>query len=303
MKDGTWASSSAITDGQRVYAFFESSGLYTYDTEGNLLWQKHFGDKKMYADVGESGSTPVLFGHYLVVAWDHQGASFVTALDARTGQEIWRANRQEVDSWSTPLVVEHAGRPQVVTSGQNRIRSYDLETGQLVWHSEGLTMNPIPSPVGADGMVFAMSGLQGNRLRAIRLADAQGDITGGKAIAWALERDTPYVPSPLLLDGFLYVLKGNAGILSVFDAKTGTPHYQVQRLPGITEVYASPVAAQNRVYVTGRDGTTLVIRHGGSFEVMARNTLDDGFDASAALVDEHIYLRGYRYLYDIAANQ
>jgi len=303
MKDGTWASSSAITDGERVYAFFESSGLYTYDMAGNLLWQKHFGEKKMYADVGESGSTPVLHGNYLVIAWDHQGASFVTALDARTGQDIWRANREEVDSWSTPLVVEHAGRAQVVTTGQNRIRSYDLESGKLVWQSEGLTMNPIPSPVGADGMVFAMSGLQGNRLRAIRLADAQGDITGSKAIAWALDRDTPYVPSPLLHDGFLYVLKGNAGILSVFDAKTGTPHYQVQRLPGITEVYASPVAAQNRVYVTGREGTTLVIRHGGSFAVLARNTLDDGFDASPALVDDHIYLRGYHYLYDIAATR
>jgi outer membrane protein assembly factor BamB len=300
MKDGTWASSSAITDGQRVYAFFESSGLYAYDMEGNLLWQKHLGEKRMFADVGESGSTPVLHGNRLVIAWDHQGASFVTALDARTGQEIWRANRQEVDSWSTPLVVEHAGRSQVVTTAQNRIRSYDLETGKVVWESEGLTMNPIPSPVGADGMVFAMSGFQGNRLRAIRLADAQGDITGGKAIVWSLERDMPYVPSPLLHDGLLYVLKGNAGILSAFDAKTGKPHYQLQRLAGIPEVYSSPVAAQNRVYVTGRDGTTLVIRHGAPFDVLATNTLDDGFDASAALVDEHIYLRGYRNLYDIA---
>ena len=302
-KDGTWASSSAITDGQRVYAFFESSGLYAYDMEGNLLWQKHFGEKKMFADVGESGSTPVLHGNRLVIAWDHQGASFVTALDARTGQEVWRANRQEVDSWSTPLVVEHAGRAQVVTTAEKRIRSYDLETGKMVWESEGLTMNPIPSPVAADGIVYAMSGFQGNRLRAIRLSDAQGDITGGKAIVWSLERDTPYVPSPLLHDGLLYVLKGYVGVLSVFDAKTGKPHYQAQRLPGMGEVYASPVAAQNRVYVTGRDGTTLVIRHGGSFDVLATNTLDDGFDASAALVDDHIYLRGDRYLYDIAATR
>ena len=136
MKDGTWASSSAITDGQRVYAFFESSGLYTYDMAGNLLWQKHLGEKRMFADVGESGSTPVLYGNRLVIAWDHQGASFVVALDARTGQEVWRADRQEVDSWSTPLVVEHAGRAQVVTTAQNRIRSYDLETGKVVWESE-----------------------------------------------------------------------------------------------------------------------------------------------------------------------
>jgi outer membrane protein assembly factor BamB len=303
MKDGTWASSSAITDGQRVFAFFESSGLYAYDMAGNLLWQKHLGEKKMFADVGESGSTPVLHDNRLVIAWDHQGASFVVALDARTGQEIWRAGRQEVDSWSTPLVVEHAGRAQVVTTAQNRIRSYDLGTGTVVWESEGLTMNPIPSPVASNGMVFAMSGFRGSRLRAIRLADAMGDITGGKAIAWTLDRDTPYVPSPLLYEGILYVLKSNSGILSVVDAETGRPHYQLQRLAGMPEVYSSPVAAQSRVYVTGRDGTTLVLRHGASFEVLATNTLDDGFDASAALVEDHIYLRGYRHLYAIAATR
>jgi outer membrane protein assembly factor BamB len=299
MKDGTWASSSPITDGQRVYAFFESSGLYAYDMTGQLLWQRQFGEKKMFADVGESGSTPVLYNNRVVIAWDHQGASFVVALDARTGEEVWRAHRQEVDSWSTPLVVEHDGRAQVVTAAQNRIRSYDLETGKIVWDAEGLTMNPIPSPVAADGMVFAMSGFQGSRLRAIRLADARGDITGGKAIVWTLDRDTPYVPSPLLHNGVLYILKSNSGILSVFDAQSGKPHYQLQRLAGIPEVYSSPVAARDRVYITGRDGTTLVIRHGPSFEVLATNTLDDGFDASAALVENHMYLRGYRYLYDI----
>jgi len=300
MKDGTWASSSAITDGRRVFAFFESSGLYAYDMEGALLWQKHFGDKKMFADVGESGSTPVLYNDRLVLAWDHQGSSFVVALDARTGEELWRASRQEVDAWATPLVVEHDGRAQVVTAAEKRLRSYDLETGNIVWESAGLTMNPIPSPVAEDGMVFATSGFRGSSLKAIRLAGATGDITGSTAIAWTLDRDTPYVPSPLLYDGVLYLLKSNSGILSAFNAKTGSPYYQLQRLAGIAEVYSSPVSARGRVYITGRDGTTVVIRHGGTFEVLATNTLDDGFDASAALVDGHIFLRGYRYLYDIA---
>ena len=148
-------------------------------------------------------------------------------------------------------------------------------------------------------MVFVMSGFQGNKLQAIRLADAAGDIRGGRAIAWTLDRDMPYVPSPLLYDGILYVLKGNSGILSAFDAKTGKPHYQLQRL-GIREVYASPVAANGRVYITGRDGTTVVLRHGPSFQVLATNKLDDGFDASAALVEKDLYLRGYQYLYGIA---
>ncbi len=300
MKDGTWASSSAITDGRRVFAFFESSGLYAYDMEGALLWQKYFGDKKMFADVGESGSTPVLYGDRLVLAWDHQGSSFVVALDARTGEELWRARRQEVDAWATPLVVEHDGRAQVITAAEKRLRSYDLETGNIVWESEGLTMNPIPSPVAEDGMVFATSGFRGSNLKAIRLAGARGDITGSTAIAWTLDRDTPYVPSPLLYDGVLYLLKSNSGILSAFNAKTGSPHYQLQRLAGISEVYSSPVGARGRVYITSRDGATVVIRHGGTFEVLATNMLDDGFDASAALVDDHVFLRGYRYLYDIA---
>ena len=300
MKDGTWASSSAITDGSRVFAFFESTGLYAYDMDGSLLWQKHFGDKQMFAEVGESGSTPVLYGDRLVVVWDHQGESFIVALDVRTGAELWRKSRDEVDSWATPLVVTHEGRAQVVTAAEKRLRSYDLATGDIVWESNGLTMNPIPSPVSDGGLLFAMSGFKGNRLSAIRLADAKGDISGGKANAWTLDRDTPYVPSPLLYDGLLYFLKSNAGILSVFDANTGRPHYQAQRLNGIPEVYSSPVAAQGRVYITGRDGTTAVLRQGPRFEMLARNTLDDGFDASAALVDGHMYLRGYRYLYDIA---
>jgi outer membrane protein assembly factor BamB len=300
MRDGTWASSSAIIDGERVFAFFESSGLYAYDMDGTLLWQKQFGDKKMFAEVGESGSTPVLYGNRLIVVWDHQGSSFIVSLNASTGQEIWRAERRDVDSWGTPLVVEQDGRAQVVTTGDKRVRSYDLETGRLVWEHDGLDMNPIPSPVGEDGMVFLTAGFKSSRLYAIRLADAKGNLSSSGAIAWTLDRDTPYVPSPLLYDGVLYLLKSNAGILSAFDARSGRPHYQLQRLSGLPEVYSSPVAARGRVYITSRDGTTLVIRHGSRFEVLATNTLDDGFDASPALVDHDLYLRGNRYLYCIA---
>ncbi len=300
-ENGTWASSSAITDGERLFAFFESRGLFVYDLEGKLLWQKDLGHKNMRSQFGE-GTTPALYGNRLVIVWDHQGQSFVVTLDTQTGQEIWRAERKEIDSWATPLIVEQDGRAQVVTSGMNRLRSYDLESGKLVWESEGVTMNPIPSPVFADGMVFVTSGFRGNNLKAIRLADARGDITGSNAIVWTLSRDTPYVPSPLLYDGVLYLLKTNSGILSAFDAKTGRPHYQLQRLNGVPEVFASPVGAGGRVYIPGRDGTTLVVRHGGKFEVLASNTLDDGFDASPALVDNEIYLRGYKYLYSIAAH-
>jgi outer membrane protein assembly factor BamB len=150
-------------------------------------------------------------------------------------------------------------------------------------------------------VVFVTSGFRGNNLKAIRLADASGDLTGSKAIVWSLDRDTPYVPSPLLYEGILYLLKSNSGILSAFDAKSGKPHYQLQRLDGIPEVFSSPVGANGRVYLTGRDGTTMVIRHGPAFEVLSQNRLDDGFDASPALVDSEIFMRGYRYLYAIAS--
>jgi outer membrane protein assembly factor BamB len=252
----------------------------------------------MRNEFGE-GTTPAVFRDRLVVVWDHQGASFVVALNARTGAELWKSERKEIDTWATPLIVEHEGRAQVITNAMNRLRSYDLETGQIVWESAGTTMNAIPSPVAGEGMVFVTSGFRGNNLKAIRLAEARGDLTGSSAIAWTLDRDTPYVPSPLLYDGILYVLKSNSGILSAFDAKSGAPHYQVQRLEGMSEVFASPVGVAGRVYITGRDGTTLVLRQGSKYEVLAKNTLQDGFDASPALVDNDIYMRGYKYLYAI----
>jgi outer membrane protein assembly factor BamB len=147
--------------------------------------------------------------------------------------------------------------------------------------------------------VFATSGFRGNALRAVRLADAKGDITGTSAVVWSLDHDTPYVPSPLLYDGVLYLLKSNSGILSAYDAKTGKPHYQLQRLDGVPNVFASPVGAKGRIYVPGQEGTTLVIKQGPAYEVLATNVLDDGFNASPALVDGEIYLRGAKYLYSI----
>ena len=298
--NGTWASGSPITDGQHVFAYFESFGLYAYDMEGTLLWQKDLGDKHMRNQFGE-GSTPALHGNTLVVVWDHIGGeSFVVALDKRDGKELWRVPHKEIDTWATPLILEVNGRHQVIVPAMQRVRSFDLETGALVWESDGLTMNAIPSPVYGDGLVFVMSGFAGNDLKAIRVADAKGNIDGTSAIAWTLDRDTPYVPSPVLVDGVLYFLKTNSGILSALDAKTGTPHYSNQRLDGVPNVFASPVAARGRVYFPGREGTTIVIRSGPKYEVLARNLLDDGFDASPALVDNEMYLRGYKYLYAIA---
>lgn len=297
--NGSWASSSAVTDGTHLFAYFESRGLYAYDLQGKLLWQTDFGDKQMRNQFGE-GSTPALHGKYLVVVWDHiPGPSFIVALDKATGKELWRTSRDEMDTWATPLVVEHAGRQQVIVNAMNRVRSYDLETGKIVWEGPGTTMNVIPSPVFGHGMVFVMSGFRGNNLKAIKLNDAKGDISTTGAIAWQLDRDTPYVPSPLLYDNILYFLKSNNGLLSAFDAVSGKPHYQSLRMAKAPEVFASPVGADGRVYIVSRDGVTTVIKHGTTYEVLAENTLDDGFDASPALVDHELYLRGFRYLYRI----
>ena len=297
--NGTYASASAVTDGEVLIASFESRGLYAYDLDGNLIWEKDLGDKLMRSQFGE-GSTPALHGDTLVHVWDQQGGqSFVIALDKRTGEEKWRRDRAEIDTWATPLIVEVNGRAQVITPATEQLKSYDLETGDVVWETAGLTMNAIPSPVVVDNLAILMSGFRGNSLKAIDLTKAKGDITGADAIVWTYERDTPYVPSPLLYDGLLYMLKSNSGILTVFDAKTGQTHYGPQRIEGLAEVFSSPVGAAGRVYITDRTGATVVLKHGKTFEVLASNKIDDGVDASPALADGDIYLRSHNFLYCI----
>ena len=296
---GSYASPSAVTDGEVLCAFFGSRGLYCYDLDGTSLWDTDLGDMTIRLGFGE-GASPALYGDLLIVLWDHEGESFIVAFDKRTGQERWRTPRDEMTSWTTPLVVEHGEGAQVVTSATGAVRSYDVATGRLLWQDEGVTLNAIPSPVAADGVVFVTSGFRGNRLAAIDLAAAEGDISGSDAILWSLDRDTPYVPSPLLYDGRIYLVKSNDGILSSYDAASGRRLWGLERVRALRSVYASPVAAGGRVYVTGREGTTVVLSGGDAFELLATNTLDDGFDASPVVVDDAIYLRGREFLYCIA---
>lgn len=299
-KDGTYASGSALTDGKRIYAFFGSRGLYALDMKGRVLWQKELGLMQTRNSFGE-GASPALHDETLVVTWDHEGADFIVALDAGSGQEKWRKQRDEPTTWATPLVVEHGGRAQVVVGGTNKLLSYDLQTGEPVWQAAGLTMNVIPSPVSAGGVVYAMSGFRGNALRAIRLADAKGEVTGPPALAWSYDKDTPYVPSPLLVGGGLYFLKSNSGILTALDASSGAARFS-ERLEAVPNVYASPVAADGRIYVVGRDGSAVVLAAGPQLKVLATNRLEDAFDASPALVDRELYLRGAKHLYRISAD-
>jgi len=298
----TWASNSAVTDGTHVFAYFGSQGLYCLDMKGQVVWERDLGDMKKRNEFGE-GSSPVLHGDTIFIQWDHEGPSRLFALDKRTGKDLWTVDRDEISSWSTPLVVEQGGTPHLVTSATGQVAGYHAETGEVLWHTTGMTVNVIPSPVALDGLAIVMSGFRGNALRAIRLSEARGDITGSDAIAWSLDRDTPYTPSPLLYDGTLYFVKGNRAVLSSFDARTGKEHYSEQRLEGLGSIYSSPVGVADRVYVTDRDGKTTVVRHGPGFEVLATNTLDDGFDASMAIVGDHILLRGQTHLYCIGRTE
>lgn len=299
--EGSWASPSGVTDGEHLFAFFGSRGLYCYDLDGNLKWQKDFGDLQVFRGFGE-GSSPALYGNTLVVNWDHEGDSFIVALDKATGKELWRNSRDEGTTWSTPLIVDRGGKPQVIVPATSKNRSYDLATGALVWEGPGLTRNVIPAPVYADGIVYLMSGYSGNAVQAIDLDKAKGDITGSDAIVWTLDRDTPYVSSPLLYGDYLYFFKSNNAVLSCFDARTGEAHYGPVRLEGAQGFYASPVGANGRVYLASQNGATLVIKHGSEFEVLATNVLDESFNASPVVVDNELYLRGARYLYCIAAD-
>lgn len=294
-----WAANSAVTDGRHLYAYFGSRGLYCLDMDGSLVWEQDFGDMKKIRAFGE-GSSPVIYDDMILVLWDHEGPSFLFALDRMTGEEVWRASRDEGSSWSTPLVVKVGDVTQVITSATNRIRSYDLEDGSLIWECSGMTRNVIPSPVAVDGIAILMSGFRGSALFAVQLLSAGGDISGSNSILWSLNRDTPYTPSPLLYDETVYFLKSNNAILSAFGAKSGKQLYGPQRLEGMGTVYASPVGVAGRVYISDRDGRTIVIRHGRQFEILASNRLDDGFDASPAIVGGQIFLRGQENLYCIA---
>ncbi|MXX75245.1 MAG: PQQ-binding-like beta-propeller repeat protein [Holophagales bacterium] len=298
--DGTWASGSPVTDGDVLVAFFGSQGLYAFDLDGNELWRRDFGDMRTRLGFGE-GSSPALHGDRVFVIWDHEDDSFMVSLDKKTGQEIWRRDRDEMTAWTTPLVVEHGGRTQVITSATNRVRAYDADTGEAIWQATGMTLNAIPSPVYSDGVVYLTSGFRGSKLMAVRLDGAEGDVTGTEQVVWSVDRDTPYVPSPLLHEGVIYFTKSNSGILSAFAAPTGEALYRNQRLGAVRNVYASPVGVGDRVYFTSRDGEFLVAKAGRTFEVLAENELDDRFDASPAIVGDEIYLRGRRNLYCIAA--
>ncbi len=192
-----FSSASPCTDGQHVYAHFGSRGLYCYTMDGELTWKRDdFGKMNTRSDFGE-GSSPTIAGDMIIVPWDHEGPSYLYALNKLTGDTIWKTKRDEPSCWATPLVIEHAGRKQIVMNGQTCARGYDLETGKELWRCAGQTDRPVASAVAGDGLVFVGSGFRGSFLGAFR-PDGAGDIEGSSSVAWTLDRDTPDIASPLL---------------------------------------------------------------------------------------------------------
>jgi outer membrane protein assembly factor BamB len=294
---GSFASNSPVTDGSRVIAFFGSRGLYAYDMNGELLWQKDFG-VQMRMDMAFGEGTPLtLHDGRLLLHFDHLDTGFLVMLDPATGREIWRTKRAEAYNWAAPYVAHYDGRRQIIVNGLT-VRSYDFDTGLLLWEAAGLGENTIPQPIQHENLVFAMSGHTVRMLMAIRLG-RKGILTGTDAIVWSTARGAAYTPSPVVHDGRLYVVT-DTGMISCFDAATGKPHYQQQRLPQPYNFKASPVGANGKLYLATEEGDVVVVRMGDRFQVLVTNTLDNqSFIASPVIVDGTIYLRSRTHLFAI----
>lgn len=298
--DGSYASPTPVTDGKNLYVSFGSFGIYALSLAGDVLWQIDLGDMQIQNGFGE-GSSPVLWGELVILSWDHEGDSFVVALEKATGKERWRTPRPAGTSWTTPLLVRAKDREELVIGGA-RTASYDPATGKELWHQgeSGGRGGAIASPVAIDELViFASGGRGGGEARGL-VAEASAAQDEPHEPLWALRIDAPHVPSPLAYGGKVYMLKQDSGMLSVIDPASGSLAYGPERLKGVADVYASLVAAKDHLYVAGRDGTVEVLSTWPKIETLAVNKLEDGFDASPAIAGDELFLRGKANLYCLA---
>lgn len=305
-KSGGYASPSPVTDGEVIAAFFGSEGLYLLDLAGEVLWSKDLGDMQVKHSHGE-GAGAALFGDTVCVNWDHEGDSFVACFDKKSGEERWRTERDEPTSWSTPVVHVVDGKPQLIVAGTNRSRGYDLATGKSIWECGGLSHNVVASPIIQDGLCVFTSSYEKQAMFAIELSGAKGDLTtGSDKLRWFRRRRTPYVPSPLLYQGIIYNVQHYQPVLCRTQVEDGDEGMGAMRVGAIGDMYASPVAADGRVYFTDMEGVTLVFEPSGVDEApkaIARNVLDDRISASAALRGSEMFLRGERFLYCLAEEE
>ena len=298
-RKSSYAASTPATDGKLVYAFFGTEGLYAYDFNGKLAWKADLG-KLGTVGMG-TGTSPILFENFVIVQCDEENgaASFIVALDKKTGKEAWRTPRKVQVSWSTPLLVKTAKRAELITSGTESIVSYDPATGKELWTHKGVESNAIPSPVANSDMVYLVAGFPAKIAMAIRLGGS-GDLTGTPNVPWQYTKGTAYVPSPILYGDYLY-LTTDRGILTCIDAKTGEVKYEGGRIPIPATFTASPVAFEGKILMTSEDGDTFIIKAGPKHEVIGTNSVGEPVYASPAIADGRIYIRGEKNIYCIGS--
>ena len=298
-RKSSYAASTPATDGKLVYAFFGTEGLYAYDFKGKLAWKAQLGN---LGTVGMgTGTSPILFDNLVIVQCDEEngGASFIVAVDKKTGKEAWRTPRKVQVSWSTPLLVRTSTRPELITSGTESVISYDPATGKELWRHKGVESNAIPSPVANNEMVYLVAGFPAKIALAIRLGQT-GDLTGTPNVPWKYAKGTAYVPSPILYGDYLY-LTTDRGILTCIDARTGEVKYEGGRIPIPATFTASPVAFEGKILMTSEDGDTFIVKSGPKHEILGTNSIGEPVYASPAIADGRIFIRGEKNLYCIGS--
>jgi outer membrane protein assembly factor BamB len=288
-RKNTYASSTMVTDGERVYASFESAGLYVYDVKGNLAWKKDLGTI-IKAGLGP-GTSPILYKNLVILQCDQEmgTGSHIVALDKKTGEEVWRAERTTRRSWATPLVVNTGTRDEMIASGAEMVISYDPATGKELWRANGTQSHPIPSPVATKGLVFLSAGSQAKVVMAM---NPQGGVV------WRYNKGAAYVPSPIAIGDYLYLVS-DAGIMTCFDAVTGERKYEGGRVPVPATFFASPIAFDDKILLTSEDGDSFVIEAGPVHKVLQTNSVGESVYASPAIANGTIYIRGDKHLFAI----
>jgi outer membrane protein assembly factor BamB len=304
--NNTYASETPVTDGERIIAYFGMTGIYCYDLDGNLIWEKDLGVFPTQFGWG-TGSSPVLHDDLVYIQCDNDKASFLAALDKKTGDGRWRVEREERTNWSTPYLWKNKLRTELVLAGGGSICSYDPKTGELLWSMKG-NGRTATTPTGSEELLYVDSydRLTGNTgiFAAVR-PGATGDIslqgkeTTNSHIAWSVQLRGTRIASPILSGDFLYVLGQGNGIAHCFDAHSGREHYR-QRLPDAAGFTSSPLAHDGKVYCVDQNGTTTVIDAGPELKIVATNPLGEMCWASPAVVGERLLIRTVDHLYCIS---
>lgn len=294
-RKASFASSTPVTDGRNVYAFFGTEGLFAYDFAGKLIWKAQVGKLGTFG-MGV-GTSPILAGNFLIMQCDEEGGdgSFMVAIDKQTGKEVWRTPRKVQASWATPILIKAANREELITAGNEFVVAYDPMTGKELWRHKGVASNAIPSPVANSEMVFISAGFPTKIAMAIKLGGS-GDLA--ESVVWKYEKGTAYVPSPILLGDYLY-LTTDRGILTCIEAKTGVVTYEGGRVPIPATFTASPVAFDDKILLTSEDGDTFVVKAGPKHEILATNSVGEPVFASPAVADGKIYIRSETSLFAI----